>query len=156
MFLGGGAIMQGTQYAHEKVHSRGLRDDFSVALITLRTVWGVLRNDTRFNRHVSLGLSLNQGETIRYNTLILAISTLERLAFGMRPFWGVEPGKLRLTIMEQGCTKFARTFLSIVRGQPNSNAIPASGYRSHNADQLDIEMAVMLDPHSATDLTKDD
>ncbi|MGB1140933.1 MAG: diacylglycerol/lipid kinase family protein [Halioglobus sp.] len=140
MFLGGGAIMQGTEYAHQEVHSRGLRDDFSLALTTIRTVWGVLRDDPRFNRHVSLGLTLDEAEAVRYDTLILAISTLERLAFGMRPFWSNEPGNLRLTLMEQGCTQFARTFFSIARGRPNRNAIPASGYRSHNADQIDIEM----------------
>lgn len=39
MFLGG-AIIQGTEYAHREVHARGLRDDFSLALSTGRTVWG--------------------------------------------------------------------------------------------------------------------
>lgn len=144
MFLGGGAIIQGTRYAHEEVHSRGLRDDFSLALITIRTIWGVLRDDPRFNRHVRLGLALDNGEPAPFDTLILAVSTLERLAFGMRPFWGEESGNLRLTLMEQGCTQFARTFFSIARGRPNRNAVPASGYRSHNADRIDIDMAGQL------------
>lgn len=144
MFLGGGAIMQGTQYAHEEVHSRGLRDDFSLALTTIRTVWGVLRDDPRFNRHISLDLCVDNSDAARFDTLILAVSTLERLAFGMRPFWGDGPGNLRLTLMEQGCTQFARTFFSIARGRPNRNAIPASGYRSHNADRIDIDMVGQL------------
>lgn len=140
MFLGGGAVMQGTEYAHQEVHSRGLRDDFSLALTTLRTVWGVLRDDPRFNRHVTLDLALNDADPVRYDTLILAISTLERLAFGMRPFWASGPGAIRLTLMEQGCSKFGRTFFSIVRGRPNKNAVPASGYRSHNADRLTLNL----------------
>ena len=144
MFLGGGAVIQGTEYAHEEVHSRGMRDDFSLALTTLRTVWGVLRDDPRFNRHVTLELSLDDGTTTQYDTLILAISTLERLAFGMRPFWADNPGAIRLTLMEQGCTRFARTFFSIVRGRPNRNAVPASGYHSHNAQRLDLRMAGKL------------
>ena len=136
--------MQGTEYAHQEVHSRGLRDDFSLALTTVRTVWGVLRDDPRFNRHVTLDLALDGAQSVRYDTLILAVSTLERLAFGMRPFWGDGPGALRLTLMEQGCTQFARTFFSIARGRPNRNAVPASGYRSHNADQIDIDMVGQL------------
>jgi hypothetical protein len=76
----------------------------------------------------------------QYDTLILAISTLQRLSFGMRPFWSKEPGDIRLTIMEQGCTRFARTFFSIVRGRPSRNAVAASGYRSHNANTLTLEM----------------
>lgn len=140
MFLGAGAIIQGTEYAHEEIHSKGLRDDFSLALGTLRTVWGVLRDDPAFNRHVDLDLTLNDRDSQQYDTLILAISTLQRLAFGMRPFWSEEPGAIRLTLMEQGCTRFARTFLSIVRGRPNRNAVPASGYRSHNADNIALHM----------------
>ncbi len=77
----------------------------------------------------------------QYDTLILAVSTLQRLAFGMRPFWSTEPGAIRLTLMEQGCTRFARTFFSIVRGRPSRNAIPASGYNSHNASRIRLEMA---------------
>ena len=140
MFLGGGAIIQGTEYAHQNVHSRGLRDDFSLALTTVRTVWGVLRNDPDFNRHVALELALDEQTGATYDTLILAISTLQRLAFGMRPFWSEEPGDLRLTLMEQGCTRFARTFFSIARGHPNRNAVPASGYHSHNARHIQLEM----------------
>jgi diacylglycerol kinase family enzyme len=140
MFLGGGAVIHGTEYAHREIHSRGLRDDFSLALGTLRTVWGVLRNDPEFNRHVTITLSLDGQPPVRHDTLILAVSTLERLSFGMRPFWGTGPGKVRLTIMEQGCTRFARTFLSIVRGRPNRNAVPACGYQSHNADRVSMAM----------------
>jgi hypothetical protein len=140
MFLGGGAIIHGTEYAHKEIHSRGLRDDFSLAISTLRTVWGVLRNDPRFNRHVAISLGLNGGAPRQYDTLILAVSTLHRLAFGMRPFWSQEPGAIRLTIMEQGCTRFARTFFSIARGKPNRNAVASSGYRSHNADAMAMGM----------------
>lgn len=140
MFLGGGAIIQGTEYAHKEVHARGLRDDFSLALTTLRTVWGLLRNDPAFNRHVSIELTLDDGGAASYDTLILAISTLQRLAFGMRPFWGSGPGAIRLTLFQQGCSRFARTFLSIVRGRPNRNAVPGSGYLSHNAQRIRLQL----------------
>lgn len=140
MFLGAGAIIQGTEYAHEEVHARGLRDDFSLALTTARTVWGILRDNPRFNRHVTTRLTIDGTEPAQHDVLILAISTLERLAFGMRPFWGKETGGLRLTLIEQHSSRFARTFYSIVRGKPNRNAIPESGYISHNADTVTVEL----------------
>jgi hypothetical protein len=140
MFIGGGAIIHGTEYAHREIHSRGLRDDFSLILGTIRTVWGVLRNDPQFNRHVTVGIRLDDGPELQFDTLILAISTLERLSFGMRPFWSTEPGNVRVTVMEQGCTKFARTFVSIIRGKPNRNAVSASGYRSFNADKVELQI----------------
>lgn len=140
MFLGGGAIIHGTEYAHREIHSRGLRDDFSLILGTIRTVWGVLRNDPQFNRHVSIELALNESTPSSFDTLILAISTLHRLSFGMRPFWGEEEGPVRVTVMEQGCTRFARTFLSIIRGRPNRNAVPASGYHSFNCERMTLSL----------------
>ena len=140
MFLGGGAIIQGTEYAHREIHSRGFHDDLSLALSTLRTVWGVLRNDPAYNRHVSVNLFLDEADPAQHDTLVLAMSTLHRLSFGMRPFWGWEPGDIRLTLIEQNCTRFVRTFFSIIRGRPSNNAVPSAGYISHNAQKIRIEL----------------
>ena len=141
MFLGAGAVIQGTEYAHSKIHARGLRDELSLALGTARTIWGVLRDDPRFNQSVSISLRLDDRmESATHETLILVVSTLHRLFFGMRPFWGTGPGRLRMTLIEQHCTRFLRTFISIVRGHPNSNAVPQSGYISHNANVIHLSM----------------
>lgn len=144
MFLGGGAIIQGTEYAHREVHSRGLRDDLSLALTTLRTAWGLFRNDPDFNRHVSIEFTLDDAPAVTHDTLILAISTLHRLAFGMRPFWGTGPAPIRVTVFRQGCSRFGRTFISIIRGRPNRNAIPESGYFSHNVAAIRLQLDGML------------
>jgi diacylglycerol kinase family enzyme len=141
MFLGAGAVMQATEYAHRELHSRGLRDDFSLALTTVRTVWGVYRDDPRFNQHVTVSMTLeDESSPRRHDTLILAISSLQRLFMGMRPFWGTGPGALRLTLIEQHATRFPTTFLSLARGRPNANAVPDSGYFSHNASRIRLQM----------------
>jgi len=134
-------VMQGTEYTRGKIHARGLRDEFSLALGTARTIWGVLRDDPRFNQSVSISLRLDDAiESATHDTLILVVSTLHRLFFGMRPFWGTGPGRLRMTLVEQHCTRFLRTFISIVRGRPNRNAVPDSGYISHNAKSIHLSM----------------
>jgi hypothetical protein len=140
MFLGAGAVIQGTEYAHREIHSRGLRDDFSLALGTLRTVWGLARGHSEFQQHQRISVRIDGGEERVYDTRILAISTLERLAFGMRPFWGTGPGAMRVTLMDQGCTRFARTFYQIARGKPGANAVPEQGYFSHNATALALTL----------------
>lgn len=140
MFLGGGAIMQGTEFSHREIHSRGLRDDFSMALGVIRTLWGLVRDDPNFNQHVSIELGIDGGQYRHHDSLILAISTLQRLAFGMRPFWGGGAGAIQITIMEQHCTRFLRTFISIARHRPSNNAIPESGYFSHNADTCELSL----------------
>ena len=100
-----------------------------------------------FNRHVSINLSLDGHSSRQFDTLILAVSTLQRLSWGMRPFYAREAGAIRLTLFEQGCSRFARTFFSIVRGRPSRHAVPAAGYHSHAADgiELDLEGKINLD-----------
>jgi hypothetical protein len=59
--------------------------------------------------------------------------------FNAIDYSGGTAGDVRLTLIEQHCSRFARTFLSIVRGRPNHNAVPASGYFSHNAHTAHLE-----------------
>jgi hypothetical protein len=147
MFLGGGAVITGTEYAHQHIHSRGLRDDLSLALGVVRTVWGVLRRDPLFSRAAQMQLCADEGPAVDYATLILAVSTLQRLAFGMRPFWGSGRGAARLTLIEADSERFLRTFLSIIAGRPTRFAQPGNGYHSVNFDRLRLsgEGALNLD-----------
>ena len=136
MFLGSGAIIGGTEYAHREVHSRGLRDDISLALITLRTVWGLVRGDPAFTGATPVSLSVDDTGAEQHDALILALSTLHRLAFGMCPFWGHGHGPLRLTLVDRGCRYFLPNFIRIIRGRPGSGARAERGYHSLNADEL--------------------
>ncbi|HKK22551.1 MAG TPA: diacylglycerol kinase family protein [Pseudohaliea sp.] len=144
MFLGAGAVVHGTEYAHREIHARGLRDDFSLLLGTVRTAWGVVRGEAEFTAPTRLALTLDGRAAGEAATLILAVSTLERLAFGMRPFWGREPGPLRLTLIEQHAQRFLPTFLSIIAGRPSRQAQPAAGYHSHNAGHIALSLAGAL------------
>ena len=145
MFLGMGAVIQGTEYAHENIHSRGLRDDISVAVGTARTVWGLFRSDPRFSHPLPVQVTLDQASSsASHNALILVVSSLQRLALGMRPFWGRGPGTLRLTLIQENSYKFLRTFISIVRGKPNQHATPENGYFSYNAEHISLSMTGSL------------
>lgn len=141
MFLGAGAVVHGTEYAHRALHARGLRDDFSLLLGTLRTAWGVARRDPAFTRPLRIGVALDGREFGDFDALILALSTLERLAFGMRPFWGERAGPLRLTLIEQHPRYFLPTFASILRGRPGRHARPRAGYHSHAGQGLALTLS---------------
>jgi diacylglycerol kinase (ATP) len=145
MFLGMGAVIQGTEYAHENIHSRGLRDDISVAVGTARTVWGLFRGDPRFSHPLPVQVCLDHASSPdHHNALILVVSSLQRLALGMKPFWGSGPGPLRLTLIEENSYKFLRTFVSIVRGRPNRHATEENGYFSYNAGHISLGMTGSL------------
>lgn len=142
MFLGTGAIMQATRFAHDKVHSRGLGGEISLGLILIRALWGLIRQDPRFYQPTPVGLALNgaTGPITRDAApmLILVASTLDRLFLGMRPFWARASGRIGLTAIEGGAARFGRTILSVLRGRPNRHATPENGYESFRADRIEM------------------
>ena len=140
MFAGSGAIILATDYAHAEVHSRGLRDDFSLGLTLIRTIWGMVRNDPKFAKPSPISVALDGGEFQEYQTLILATSTLERLFLGIHPFWGEGQGALKLSLIENGADRFLRTFLAILSGRKSRYAQPSAGYHGHRVNSLKLLM----------------
>ncbi|MBC7132400.1 MAG: kinase [Roseovarius sp.] len=145
MFLGTGAIMQATRFAHENVHSRGLSGELSLGLILIRAIWGLIRQDPQFYQptHVALRLHGAQGPVTRDEApmLILVASTLDRLFLGMRPFWARSSGRIGLTAIEGGARRFGRGILSVLRGRPNRHVTPENGYESYRADRIEMRLA---------------
>lgn len=140
MFLGAGAVISGTEYAHREIHARGLRDDASLALSVARTLWGLVRGDPAFSGGVQVRLRTAEGAGGDYDTLILALSTLRRLSFGMRPFWGEPAGPLRLTLIERRATRFLPRFLRIIAGRPGRRVNAANGYHSFSTAALTLTL----------------
>ncbi|MCC6295249.1 MAG: kinase [Pseudomonadales bacterium] len=136
MFLGAGLIMAGTEYAHRALHARGLRDDFSLGLGLVRSLWGIARGEAEFRRAQPLSLRLDGGAEREFDAQILAVSTLQRLFLGIRPFWGRESGPLALSLIEAGAPGLLRNFPGLLRGRPGSRVTPEAGYHSHRACEL--------------------
>lgn len=145
MFLGTGAIMQATRFAHDKVHSRGLSGELSLGLILIRTLWGLIRQDPGFYQSTKVGLALQGSATAAITRdeapmLILVASTLDRLFLGMRPFWARESGHIGLTTIQGGAARFGRTILSVLRGRFNRHATPNNGYESFRANRIEMRV----------------
>lgn len=145
MFMGAGAIIQGIEYCHEKIHSRGVGNEIGPGLAMARTVWGILRRDPRFIQPVNARVILdNPPDTIEQRMLLLLVSSLERLFLGMRPYWGTESGGLHCSMIREDASHFMRTLPSLLRGQPTRRVTPQAGYRSHNIDALTLQMNATL------------
>lgn len=144
MFLGTGAIMQATRYAHDKVHSRGLSGEISLGLILIRALWGLIRQDPRFYQPTHVALTLHgDGAPVTRDAapmLILVASTLDRLFLGIRPFWARGSGHIGLTAIRGGAARLGRGILSVLRGRPNRHATPANGYESFRADRIELRL----------------
>jgi hypothetical protein len=71
------------------------------------------------------------------NCSALLATTLERLLFGARPFWGDEPGPIRTLMVRGPVERPLRSLLPLLRGRPDDRMLRA-GYRSRNAERLSL------------------
>ena len=140
MFLGSGVIIQATEYAHSQIHSRGLRDDFSLGLGLVRTLWGIARGDPQFNLPLALDIAVDGGAFQHVDVRIVAASTLDRLFLGARPFWGVGAGALKASFITSDARHFVRRFPGLLWGRPGNHANVATGYHSVKAERIQLLM----------------
>ena len=126
MFLGAGAVIQGTEYAHRKVHARGLRDNAGLAVAVARTLWGLRRGDPRFASPVPTTLSLDGSRHFpARDALVVLVTSLDRLFLGVNPFWGREPGAVRCTVIASGHRRLLRSLPFMLCGRGHRTACQA-------------------------------
>ena len=148
LVFGVGAVVDGIEYWHEQVRSRGMRSEFSSGVAMIRTVWGTIRGHEGFARPLDIHISSAGCDTpLDGEFMLLVISTLERLFLGIHPFWGAGEQALRVTAIERGARQFLRALPSVLRGRPAGIVRADTGYHSARLDslQLDFSGAFTLD-----------
>jgi hypothetical protein len=154
MFFGAGAIIKGIEYCHETVHSKGFVDSLGPSLCTLRVLLAMARGDPSFVAPVPMtlaptpafsdGLAHSDGDE---QMLIIAVSTLQRLFMGLKPWWransasDAEPaGPLQISTVHIHAKHKARSVPGLLWGRQGRLATPANGYRSGRVDALSLLM----------------
>lgn len=139
MFFGTGTIVNGMEYCIEKIHTRGIRDEFAPGLVVLRTMWGIARKEPYFSDPTRTDITLDQNDTLHDRPVIqLLVTSLQRLFLGLKPYWGHEQRALHCTWLEKPTHKVLRAFPALIRGKTNRYVTPENGYFSHNTDQLQL------------------
>ncbi len=148
MFFGAGVICQGIKEFHRGVNPMGWRGQIMPGLTLIQMVLAILRkNHEKVPPLLTRSQLDGRPEEERMNHFVL-ISTLNRLFFGMQPYWGTEKNApLRYTEVAADSKYMFRVIPSLFRWQKNRYAIPENGFVSHNihAVQLEIEGDFTLD-----------
>lgn len=147
MFFGAAAISQGIQYYHKNLHNKGLRGFPGICLTLARYLWTTIRRDSQSAAACRIDYGLNGQPVQKENFLLLFVSTLDRLFFGLRPFWGDEGGPLRFTAVRSPAKYLLRVMPSLARGRPTDKGTLENGYYSNNVDEvkLFLDSPVALD-----------
>ena len=139
MFFGAAAIPQGIDFFHRHINRHGLGGELGPGLVMIRFLLAILGFQRRkILRAVPMIIQLNQHERAEGNYLIVLVSALERLFFGLHPYWGREDNPLHFTSVTDKARHMLATIFKLFLGRPPTHGISAPGYRSHNVEQIKI------------------
>jgi len=142
MFCGMGVIHRAVDLIHRAFppgkRSRGavgagVLTAILVARAAMRSATGILTPD-----RIAIRLD---GEPVTDEAFQLVIATtLGRLFLRLNPFWGREPGPVRVTAIAVTAQRKWLSAVGILRGRPRSTVVPAAGYTSRNVQCAELRL----------------
>jgi diacylglycerol kinase family enzyme len=138
MFFGAASISQGIQYYQKNLHNKGLRGFPGICLTLLRYLWSAVSQNSKHVLDTNITVNINGQTSQKENFLLLFVSTLDRLFFKLRPFWGKESGSLRYTAVRSKAKYLLRVLPFLARGRRVSKGTHENGYYSHNVDEIKL------------------
>lgn len=141
LVFGAGAVVEGIEFWHDQVKARGLRGPGSSFVAMLGTLRGILREDGRFLRPVPIRLRYpDADQALECDAKILVVSSLERMFFGVRPYWDDGGSGLHSTVIRARAERFARMLPAILRGRRHPLMTAEAGYYSQRSPRLELQM----------------
>lgn len=138
MFFGAASISQGIQYYQRHLHNNRLHGLPGICMTLLRFLWASIRQHNQVAAPAAMQVSVDKQQPYKENFMLFFVSTLDRLFFGLRPFWGNEDGHLRFTAVRAKARHLLRVLPLLARGRKAGKATPTNGYYSHNVDEIEL------------------
>ena len=140
MFFGTGAITQGIQACRTNEQKIGRLGRLGEGWILAQFLFGLITGNRRYVRPIPLTITSNGETTKDTEHLTFLATTMERLFFGLRPYWGQEPQPLHYTAINGAPKHLLRTLPSLLFGRTHRLGTPENGYHSHNSAQLQLNL----------------
>jgi hypothetical protein len=110
-------------------------------LTLARYVLGVIRKDSKYLRSAPMTIHLDQRSCLKDDFLLVLITTVKRLFFGLRPFWGIENAPLHVTSIHARPKHLLNVLPSLACGKASRYQIPENGYFSYNASEVRLQVS---------------
>lgn len=138
MFFGVGLIARAVIFSRSKIKQLGITGEIYSGLITLGYLIGLIFG----RRHgawapVQMSIIERNIELHRGTYAFLFASSLNRLLFGMRPYWGRQEEPLHITFVRQGSKRPLRSLWALLSGCGNTLK-EQDGYHSCNTRALEL------------------
>lgn len=143
MFFATGAVYRAIEVCRRTMHPLGIKSSAAVGL----TLAGLVARRMLFRkkedevyRGDEMSIRWDQGDVDAGTNLLVLASTLAKLTLGSAPFWGEEPGDVRVSLVSFPPKRFVRSVLPFLKGGPRER-LPETSYRSRNASVVTFDMA---------------
>ena len=140
MFFGVGLIARAVIFSQSKIKQLGITGEIYSAIITVGYIIGLILGRRRGAwAPVQLSIIDKDIELYRGTFAFLFTSTLDRLLFGMRPYWGQEQEPLHVTFVRQQPKRPLRSLFQLLSGRGDLLK-EKNGYHSSNTRMLELRM----------------
>lgn len=138
MFFGIGLIARAVIFSQGKIKQLGVTGEIYSGIIMLGYLAGALLG-RRQGAWAPVEMSISEESTVlhRGTYAFLFASTLDRLLFGMRPYWGPEREPLHVTFVRQQRKRPLRSLVQLLSGRGNVLR-EQDGYYSSNSRTLEL------------------
>jgi diacylglycerol kinase (ATP) len=138
MFFGVGLIARAVIFSQGKIKKLGVTGEIYSGIIMAGYLAGALMG----RRHgawapVQMSIIRKNIELQRGSYAFLFASTLDRLLFGMRPYWGKEQEPLHVTFVRQQRKRPLRSIIQLLSGRGH-HLKEQDGYHSCNTEMLEL------------------
>lgn len=139
MFFGVGLIARAVIFSQSRIKQLGITGEIYSGIITLGYLAGVLLG-RRSGAWAPVKMSIIERnvELHRGSFAFLFASTLDRLLFGMRPYWGQEQEPLHVTFVREQRKRPLRSLLQLLSGRGGGVLEEKNGYHSCNTRVLEL------------------
>ena len=141
MFFGAAGISQGIQYYRKKLHNKRLHGYPGICMTLVRHLWGIIRRHNQLVSSTHIKVVINKELVHKEDFMLLFVSTLDRLFFGLRPFWGKENGPLRFTAVRSRAGYLLQVLPFLARGRSRDKGSEENGYYSCNVHEIELYIA---------------
>ena len=139
MFVGTGAVATATLYCQKALNAKGVKGQRAVAVTLLTAVRKFLfsapdpADESRFDRPYPITVEADGKRLVDGVQLLQMSTTLDRLALGMRPFWGSRQAPIHTTVLPYPVPSLLRWMLPVMYGSDSRRSPPgAISFSSHS------------------------
>jgi diacylglycerol kinase (ATP) len=138
MFFGAAGISQGIQYYQKNLHNGSMGGFPGIFITLVRFLWVIVFQHRRCAVSTRITVSLNGQPPQTENFMLMFVSTMDQLFWGLRPFWGRGGGPLLFTAVRARARFLLQLLPFLARGRKRGKATEENGYYSNNVDQVEL------------------